>query len=269
MSGWRHHTTRAQIEARRQAFDSLTGSSGAGQEHVGGGELLKMEMFIGFVIKELKVDLDVAELQRVWVRMFGEEYLTKGVPFEEFSHGVDGEPFVKRILKQFDCYSAIWKQTVPGAASSGWIMWEGVNVTRYTHVDGQGGGRTLLGSWSDPFNSTSNTLCSSSSSAPAWQRCPAQCSASTARVSKKRVRKAVGTMPEDEWQRVVKALWTMRTLSEAEGQRLYGSGFRSMAYFNLRHYAGALPVSGVTDVTGGGAQTYTYHGLFSMELEST
>ena len=79
---------------------------------------------------------------------------------------------------------ATWKQTVAGAASNGWIMWEGVNVTRYTHVDGQGGGRTLLGSWSDPFNSTSNTLCSSSASAPASQRCPAPQAVATAFVLK-------------------------------------------------------------------------------------
>ena len=40
------------------------------------------------------------------------------------------------------------------------VMYEDVEVTQYTHIDGEGGGRTLLGSWSDPFNSTYNTLCS-------------------------------------------------------------------------------------------------------------
>lgn len=163
------------------------------------------------------------------------------------------------------------------------VTYEGVEVTRYTHVDGEGGGRALAGSLSDPFNSSSNTLCSRADDAPDATRCPEQCSVTGSareRVGTKRVRRAIGQLSDDEWGRVVAAMWEMKNLTEAEGQAKYGPDFRSMDYHNVRHVAAGLPLDDtfdgddieshlLTDVTGGGAQTYPWHGLFTMEFETS
>ena len=44
--------------------------------------------------------------------------------------------------------------------STGTVMWQGVGVKTYPHVTGIGGGRTLQGAWSDPFDASNNRLCS-------------------------------------------------------------------------------------------------------------
>ena len=62
--------------------------------------------------------------------------------------------------------------------------------------------RALLGAWSDPFNVTTNTLCTRAADAPDEHRCPDTCSASSASASgggrvspeNQRVRKAIGAM---------------------------------------------------------------------------
>ena len=178
------------------------------------------------------------------------------------------------------------------------IMYEDVEVTRYTHIDGYGGGRFLSGSWGDPFNTSTNTLCSRADDADDATRCPEQCSVTGSareRVGTKRVRRAIGQLSDDEWARVVAAMWEMKNLSEAEGRAKYGPDFRSMDYHNVRHVAAGLPldvaVEGdeyesdgsdslqrnltellqhlATDVTGGGAQTYPWHALFTMEFETS
>jgi len=158
------------------------------------------------------------------------------------------------------------------------IMYEDVEVTQYTHIDGEGGGRTLSGSWSDPFNSTYNTLCSLADDVPLDDvtRCPEQCSVTGSareRVGTKRVRRAIGQLSDEEWAHVVAAMWEMKNLTEAEGQAKYGPDFRSMDYHNVRHVAAGLPLDDngtlLIDVTGGGAQTYPWHALFTMEFETS
>ena len=94
-----------------------------------------------------------------------------------------------------------------GAASlvpwNGTATWNAMQVKTYEHVDGVAGGRTLLGEWSNPFNTSYNILCILGG---VDASCPTQCSNTTGRVSKKRVRKSLAKMPEHEWQKVVRAL---------------------------------------------------------------
>ena len=158
----------------------------------------------------------------------------------------------------------------------GTAVYEGVEVRLYKHVDG----KKVRSTWSDPLDARTNTLCSRALDAPAEQRCPDECAASAnrARVSTKRVRRAIGQLSDEEWARVVAAMWEIKNLTEAEGQAKYGPEYRSMDYHNVRHVAATLSQPGEhdgenatvgVDVTGGGAQTYTWHALFTMEFETS
>ena len=164
------------------------------------------------------------------------------------------------------------------AVGNAGTLWNGVDVASHSHIDGRGGPQDLKGAWSEPLNSATNTLCSLETSDEEL-RCPSRCADGRARVSKKRVRKAIHAMSGSEWQRVVDALWILRTIKPAEGRRRFGSQYRDLDFHLLRHVLGTLPgLDGVyrgeleqppMDVTGGAAHTYTWHALFTMELETS
>eukprot|EP00966_Prymnesium_polylepis_P116257 2687306-Prymnesium_polylepis.1 len=59
-------------------------------------------------------------------------------------------------------------------------LWNGVNVTHHAHVSGTGGPQTLNGSWSEPLNAVTNTLCVLGPGEDERVRCPAQCAATHA-----------------------------------------------------------------------------------------
>ena len=93
------------------------------------------------------------------------------------------------------------------------------------------------------------------------------------------MRAAIHTLSDAEWQKVVDALWTLRTVKMGEGRERYGPEYRDLDFHLLRHVLGTLPAldevrSGAIgrapmDVTGGAAHTYTWHALFTLELETS
>ena len=161
----------------------------------------------------------------------------------------------------------------PGTAT----LWNGVAVRTYAHVDGRGGPQNLKGAWSEPLNRTTNTLCSLDTNDPKL-RCPLTCSRSHF-VRKKRLRQAIHRMSDEEWQRVVDAMWVLRTVDTFEGRSRFGPEYRNIDFHIVRHVLGTLPGldrvrSGELkeppmDVTGGNAHTYTWHALFGMEVETS
>ena len=156
-------------------------------------------------------------------------------------------------------------------------LWNGVDVVEYTHVSGRGGPQNLNGAWSEPLNKKANTLCSLNADAPRLE-CPVACSL-THTVRRRRLRKAIHAMSEAEWQRVVDALWVLRTTKNAEGIRRFGPDYRDIDFHLLRHVLGTLPGRDrlqrhevdrpPMDVTGGAAHTFTWHALFTLEVETS
>ena len=154
--------------------------------------------------------------------------------------------------------------------AAGTATLNGVEVRTYEHASSTRVPGAQPGSQSDPWDPELSgiTLCDGSSSGGA-QGCPAQCAAPrTERVAKRRVRKAIGQMSDAEWGKVVRAMWLMRNLTEAEGQARYGPTYRGIDYHVVRHVCSSDSAGG-SDVTGGGAQTLPWHALFAMELETS
>ena len=158
-------------------------------------------------------------------------------------------------------------------------LWNGVQVDSHAHVSGRGGPQDLKGSWSEPLNAETNVLCTLNHEDPRL-RCPSRCARShTPSGGPRRVRKAIHRMSDAEWQKVVDAMWVMRTTGTEAGRKRFGDEYRDMDFHVVRHVLGTLPgLDNVSrgdierppmDVTGGGAQTYTWHALFTMELETS
>ena len=84
------------------------------------------------------------------------------------------------------------------------ITYEGLTINRYEHVDGWGPGGTLYGWMADPWNSSANELCQLNPSPEdaLEYACPSACQQSSQRVAKKRVRRSIGKMSDEEWQKV-------------------------------------------------------------------
>ena len=117
-------------------------------------------------------------------------------------------------------------------------------------------------------------------------RCPTACAvAAAAPHTATRVRRALHTLSDEEWQRVVAALRVLATVGTAEGQALYGAQYREYNFFVLRHIlAGNQAVHGtvcmgshcasdaeadVVDSTGGGPQQLLWHSLMTFEVETS
>ena len=158
-------------------------------------------------------------------------------------------------------------------------LWNGVQVESHAHVSGRGGPQDLKGSWSEPLNTDTNVLCTLNHEDERL-RCPSRCARSHAPAGgPRRVRRAIHKMSDAEWQKVVDAMWVMRTTDSEAGRKRYGDGYRDMDYHVVRHVLGTLPgLDNVSrgeidhppmDVTGGAAHTYTWHALFTMELETS
>ena len=75
-------------------------------------------------------------------------------------------------------------------------------------------------------------------------RCPAQCEAVA--VQQGRVRRAVHTLSEAEWQRVVDAMFVVATVNTTVGMERYGSGYRDMTFHQIFHALSAcMPICGL------------------------
>ena len=85
VAGKRKSVSKDEVAQRRKAFDDISKNDG----------LLEYDEFLEKLQKGLKLDLDSAELKRIWVRAFGQDSLTTGVKFEEFNKGVSEVTFLK------------------------------------------------------------------------------------------------------------------------------------------------------------------------------
>ena len=144
-----------------------------------------------------------------------------------------------------------------------------------------------------------NTACSTSEAAPPHEQCPSACAvAAPIPTDARRVRRALHTLSDDEWQRVVDAFWVMRSTETTAGQALYGPSYRGWDYWTRLHIAAnnppydarraCMPAGATTsdggvadgcphnaasaqygeDVTGGGQQQLIWHSLITFQFET-
>ena len=90
--------------------------------------------------------------------------------------------------------------------------------------------------------------------------CPFEASAAP-----KRVRRELRSLSDDEWDRVVDAMWTMKTMSAADGAALYGASFRNYDALVVKHAVATTDNRG--DQAHFGPQFQTWHGAFILEFE--
>jgi hypothetical protein len=63
-----------------------------------------------------------------------------------------------------------------------------------------------------------------------------KCHAPSQPVDRQRLRREVRSLPSAEWDKVVRAMWTMKNISSIEaGKAQYGPGFRPYDYFVAKH----------------------------------
>ena len=69
----------------------------AGEDHI-----LEFHELHDKLVNEHGFDLNTPEIERIWIRAFGEDSLSKGVDFTEFYEGVENVPFLKLLLSQLE-----------------------------------------------------------------------------------------------------------------------------------------------------------------------
>jgi hypothetical protein len=62
---------------------------------------------------------------------------------------------------------------------------------------------------------------------------------------KMRIRKEIRSLSSDEWNRVVRALWIMKSTSMEVGKRQYGKAFFTWDYFTYIHAFAAFNIHGI------------------------
>lgn len=92
-----------------------------------------------------------------------------------------------------------------------------------------------------------------------------QCNA-TAFNGTRRIRREVMDLSAEEWQRVVDAMWTMRTTSMAEGQRRFGTHFKTYDYFLFKHAVSTSDSRG--DQAHNTEAFTTFHAAIVLEFEN-
>lgn len=115
------------------------------------------------------------------------------------------------------------------------------------------------------------SACLSSSFAATWTDCvPSQdfplCLAPEKPLSSQRVRREIRTLSNEEWDRIVDAMWIMKTETMDRGQELYGDKFRTYDYFVVRHAIAATDTRG--DQGHRGAHFINWHTAFVLEFEN-
>lgn len=101
--------------------------------------------------------------------------------------------------------------------------------------------------------------------------CPAGCE--RAAVQQGRVRRALHTLSDEEWARVVRAMHVMTEVSTADGIAVYGAAYRDYSFHVVFHvlsaYANDIVDDAYTDVTGGGPQQPSWHALETLMFEDS
>ena len=103
------------------------------------------------------------------------------------------------------------------------------SVEAIPHADALHGRHVFLGA--DQWTYGNNELCqreSSGATVDAAMRCPAACEEPA--VQQGRVRRALHTLSDEEWARVVAALRTMHEVPTAEGVARFGSAYRDYSF---------------------------------------
>ena len=117
----------------------------------------------------------------------------------------------------------------------------------------------------DPRN-PANRVCEPTAADPLL-RCPASCRTPPP-AGAPRVRRAVHTLSAEQWERVVRAMWVMRTVPTPEGVQTYGPFYRDWDFFVLMHglHSDFIP-GGTVDVTAGAAHFATWHAAHVLDFE--
>ena len=169
--------------------------------------------------------------------------------------------------------------TQPGTAAAD-INWRCHSAT--PHADAYHAKHLIVGD--EQWTHGNNTLCvrggaGGASGADAESAdelaCPAQCEEPA--VQRGRVRRAIHTLSDAEWQRVVDAFWVLATVSTTEGIARYGSAYRDYLFHSVFHAVSSnanrlTPRQvevGFVDVTGGGPQQPGWHALETLMLEDS
>ncbi|KAL3931474.1 MAG: hypothetical protein SGBAC_011291, partial [Bacillariaceae sp.] len=126
--------------------------------------------------------------------------------------------------------------------------------------DGATGGDNTEEEDSPPTGTTATTLnqCTATDDYP-------KCAAASRDSSAQRVRREVRSLSTEEWDKVVAAMWIMKTESMATGQAAYGSSFKSYDYFVAKHAVATTDSRG--DQAHFGALFITWHTAFVLEFE--
>jgi len=105
---------------------------------------------------------------------------------------------------------------------------------------------------------------------PPTSMCPRVCnSPPPKRATKKRVRRALHTLSDEQLARLSAAMRIMSNVSTVEGQKRYGPAYRDYAYLLYRHLAASYRGSEFQfDVTGGGPQQLVWHAFELAEFEN-
>jgi hypothetical protein len=94
-----------------------------------------------------------------------------------------------------------------------------------------------------------------------------KCHAPIQPAERQRLRREVRSLPSTEWDKVVRAMWTMKNISSmAAGKAQYGPGFRPYDYFVAKHAVATTDARG--DQAHYGAHFITWHAAFVLEFEN-
>ena len=150
-------------------------------------------------------------------------------------------------------------------------------VAAIAHEDALHGAHVFVGV--DQWTDGNNELCERETSGDGDEpeptdptmRCPVGCEEPA--VQQGRVRRALNTLSDDEWSRVVAALRTMQEVPTAEGVARFGGAYRDYSFHAVFH---AVVASGnhavdmtYLDMTGGGPQQPTWHALELLMFENS
>ena len=152
-------------------------------------------------------------------------------------------------------------------------------VAAIAHEDALHGAHVFVGV--DQWTDGNNELCERETSGDGDEpeptdptmRCPVGCEEPA--VQQGRVRRALNTLSDDEWSRVVAALRTMQEVPTAEGVARFGGAYRDYSFHAVFHAMAAkgnhLPdgTNYDTDMTGGGPQQPTWHALELLMFENS
>ena len=92
------------------------------------------------------------------------------------------------------------------------------------------------------------------------------CTAPTIPLEEKRIRREIRSLSMEEWDKVVNAMWVMKTTSMTDGKASYGEAFKTYDSFVLKHALATTDTRG--DQAHFGAHFISWHATFVLEFEN-